>query len=453
MASINKISDEAVVVYVSLGHDTKGKRIRKSKKFFKPSNMTAKRWEKEIQKLAVEFEQELNINYSLNAQITLKDYSKKWLSEYGNINLEDTTLDSYKRELRTKILPALGHLKIGSITPIHIVSFLNNLLEDGVRVDGKPGSYSDKTIKYQWQILSSLLQQAVYWQILENNPCKSVKVPKNKKDMSDYTEKVVEFYDEDQAILLIDIINNEVANHRIALESYKSGSKAYNNLNHSNPLKYKTALYIALFSGLRNGEILGLTWNDIDFVNKTLSVKRVRAVTKEHGMITKYPKSKSSVRTLSLPDSVLDVLLEHKEEQDRERDILLNLWDKEWDNTPWIFTQWNGKGMYYQTLSKWLKKVVRKHNKAIMEDENIPDKKKINYLLPVLSIHKLRHTSATLLIGQNTDIRTVSARLGHAQTSTTMDIYVHGLKSIDRKASDTLEELLDKNKRKLRVVK
>ena len=69
----------------------------------------------------------------------------------------------------------------------------------------------------------------------------------------------------------------------------------------------------------------------------------------------------------------------------------------------------------------------------LINDDSILKKHKSDYLLPVLSIHKLRHTSATLLIGQNTDMRTVSARLGHAQTSTTMNIYVHGLKSIDRK--------------------
>jgi integrase len=102
--------------------------------------------------------------------------------------------------------------------------------------------------------------------------------------------------------------------------------------------------------------------------------------------------------------------------------------------------------MYYSTLTDWLFKTIKKYNNSIDNNEDIPKEEKENYKLPVISFHKLRHTSATLLIGQNTDIRTVSARLGHAQTSTTLNIYVHGLNSLDLKASNSLENLLVNNK-------
>lgn len=218
-------------------------------------------------------------------------------------------------------------------------------------------------------------------------------------------------------------------------------------------MKYQIAINIALFCGLRNGEILGLTWNDIDFENKTISINKARAITDDDGMITKYPKTKSSIRTISAPYIVINSLKEYKKIQDMDREILSDLWDPDWYDTPWILTQWDGKGMYYHTISKWLKKIVARYNDSILNDESIPSKEKSGYLLPVLSIHKLRHTSATLLISRNTDIKTVAARLGHAQTSTTMDIYVHGLKSVDKKASDTLEELLTVKKPALKVIK
>lgn len=452
MANIRERNNKAYEVTVSLGYDSSGKKIRKTKTFKKPDDMTDKKWDKEIQIVAANFEKEVQRGLYVDSDITLRVFVDKWIEEYGENNLEPTTLDSYKRELRTKILPALGHLKLERITPMNILSFLNNLLEDGVRVDEKPGPYSSKTIKYQWQILSSLFQQAVYWQVLPENPCKKVKVPKNKHAEYNYKDTNIKFYNENQTLLLLDIINNEVDEYNTNINKEFSYDTP-DNFKYSNPMKYKAAIYIALFCGLRIGEILGLTWNDIDFDEKTLTVNKARAVVEGKGMITKYPKSKSSVRVISVPEVVIHVLDNYKKLQGVEIKELGSLWDKEWKESPWIFTQWDGKGMYYQTISKWLKKAINRHNVSIKNDKQIPDQLKQNYYLPVLSIHKLRHTSATLLISQNTDIRTVSARLGHAHTSTTMNIYVHGLESSDRKASDMLENLLNKDNRKLKAVK
>ncbi|MDY0256017.1 site-specific integrase [Gudongella oleilytica] len=170
-------------------------------------------------------------------------------------------------------------------------------------------------------------------------------------------------------------------------------------------MKYQIAINIALFCGLRNGEILGLTWNDIDFENKTISINKARAITDDDGMITKYPKTKSSIRTISAQDIVINSLKEYMKIQDKDREILSDLWDPGWYDTPWILTQWDGKGMHYHTISKWLKKIVVMYNESIINDESIPSKEKSVYLLPVLSINKLCYTSATLLISRNTDIK------------------------------------------------
>lgn len=453
MVNIREKNNYSYEVTVSLGYDSNGKKLRKTKTFKKPNDMTPKKWEKEIERVALEYETEVLKGLYLESDITLKEYKDKWLKDYAENTLEQTTLDSYKLELDTKIIPALGHIKLNKLMPMQILSFLNNLMEDGVRLDGRPGPYSDRTIKYQWQILSSMLQQAVYWQIIPDNPCTRIRPPKNKKEVKDLNKDGIKFYDENQTMLLLDLINNEVANHQINLKRYEQGSLAWDNLNHGNPLKYKVAIYIAIFCGLRNGELLGLTWNDIDLNNKTLTVNKARAQTKEDGMITKLPKNESSIRTISVHDTLIELFKEYKLEQESEREKCGNLWDKEWNDNPWLLTQWNGKGMHYKTLTHWLRRTIKDYNERIMNDKDIPDKLKGDYLLPVISIHKLRHTSATLLIGQNTDIKTVSARLGHAQTTTTMNIYVHGLKSIDRKASDTLEGLLDKKNSSLRLVK
>lgn len=422
MANIEKRGNNYRIV-VSSGYDINGKKIRKYKTVTKPDDVTEKKWEKEIQAIALDFERDVQRGLYIDANTTLKDYFKKWFEEYADKQLQPRTLQSYHYELDTKILPALGHIKLNKLTPVKILSFLNNLTEDGIRKDGKPGGYSDRIIKYQWQILSSALQQAVYWQIISENPCKRVKPPKNIKGNNEkITDTKVNYYNEEQTKLLFDIIIDE-------------------------PAKYKIAAYIAVFCGLRVGEILGLTWNDIDFENKNIIINKSRSHTKELGMFTKYPKNKTSIRKLNIPDILVKQLQEYKVLQNAEKASCGDLWSPEWDKTSWLLTQWNGEGMFHNTLTDWLTKTIKKYNKGIDDNEDIPGEEKEDHKLPVISFHKLRHTSATLLIGQNTDIRTVSARLGHAQTSTTMNIYVHGLNSLDEKASNALEDLLVKKKK------
>lgn len=420
MASI-KQRGNSYLVTVSCGYDSQGKKITKSKTFKKPNEITPKKWEKELNKLALEFETEVQKGLFVDSDITLSAFTDRWLKEYGEKQLQPKTIESYKDELNSKILPALGHIKLNKLTPVQILSFLNNLLEDGVRADGRPGGYSDRTIKYQWQILSSILQQAVYWQVIPENPCKRVKAPKNTKDTNQgFTDSKIKYYNEEQTLLLLDIIKNE-------------------------HLKYQVAFNIAIFCGLRNGEILGLTWNDIDLKNKTISINKARSYLKGKGMFTKQPKAESSVRIISMPDTLVKLLREYKVWQNGEKANCGDQWSEEWNDTPWLMTQWNGKGMASNVLTKWLYKVIHRHNKAIEKDTNLSDKEKEKLILPILGFHALRHTSATLLIGQNTDIKTVSARLGHSQTSTTMNIYVHGLRSADTKAANALENLLNKD--------
>lgn len=428
MASI-KQRGKSWLVTVSLGYDGQGKKLTKSKSFKKPQDTTPKKWEKELQKLALEFEIEVQKGLYLDSGATLKNFVDRWIVEYAEKQLQPKTIESYKSELESKIIPSLGHIKLNKLTPVQILSFLNNLMEDGVRKDGRPGGYSDRTIKYQWQILSSILQTAVYWQVIPDNPCRRVKCPKNINNVeSDYSNSKVKFFNENETILLLDIIKNE-------------------------QLKYQIAVNIAVFCGLRKGELLGLTWNDIDLENKTLSVNKSRSYIMGENLLTKSTKTDGSNRVISIPDVLVRLLREYKLWQNGEKSKAGDLWDEEWRGTPWLLTTWNGKGMHYNTLTRWLLKFLRKHNKSILDDDSIPEDEKSKHMLPVLSFHKLRHTSASLLIGHNTDMRTVSARLGHAQTSTTMNIYVHGLRSADERAANTLENLLDIDKKNINDIK
>lgn len=184
---------------------------------------------------------------------------------------------------------------------------------------------------------------------------------------------------------------------------------------------------MALFCGLRKGELLALKWSDIDFNKNTVSITKSTGIAGKK-VITKSQKNKSSIREISIPASVVSILKQYKKEQAEYR---LSIGDK-WIGEDDIFIQYSGKQMSISIPYATFKKIILNYNK------------KANQPLPNIPLHGLRHTSATLLISQNIDVKTVSSRLGHSQTSTTMNIYSHALKKMDEQAADTLENLFYK---------
>ena len=144
--------------------------------------------------------------------------------------------------------------------------------------------------------------------------------------------------------------------------------------------------------------------------------------------ICKAPKTKTSHRSISIPHSLTERLADLRKSQDEFRSQAGDYWQGE----NWVFTQDNGKMMNYSTPYQALQDTLARYNSGKPTDQQ----------LPRIPFHGLRHTSATLLIASQQDLKTVSKRLGHAQTSTTMNIYAHALQESDRKAADALENLL-----------
>ncbi len=106
---------------------------------------------------------------------------ERWLKDYAETNLAPKTLHRYKKMLGSRILPAMGHLKIDKIKPTHLLDFYANLQEDGIRLDNKPGKLSERTIHHHHRLLSTIFTDAVEWQIIHSSPAARVKAPKVKK--------------------------------------------------------------------------------------------------------------------------------------------------------------------------------------------------------------------------------------------------------------------------------
>jgi len=183
---------------------------------------------------------------------------------------------------------------------------------------------------------------------------------------------------------------------------------------------------LALATGLRLGELVGLEWKDINFDEKHLTVTRSSQSIAGLGTFSKVPKNDSSCRRITLPQSIIALL---KEYSSKQNEIRLELGDR-WHDHDRLFTQWNGKPMYTQTPSQWFSKFLRRHN------------------LPNIPFKGLRHTSASLLIGQGIPLKNVSTRLGHSDIRTTANIYGHALQSVDQQIADSMDMFLTKNQKK-----
>ena len=212
---------------------------------------------------------------------------------------------------------------------------------------------------------------------------------------------------------------------------------------HSVPLQWRVYFMMAIYGMFRRGEMCALTWNDIDEEKRTISIDKAAAMTREEQYI-KGPKTEAGIRVVSMPEEIFVLLRDWKKEQTALCMKLGTAWKghrngmKE-DGTPDTFDENNvfiqldsGLPVHLSTPGHKFHEIIDLYN-ATREDE--AEK------LPNIRLHDLRHTGATLLLGNNADIETVSHRLGHSKASVTLDIYGHALPENDKQAADMLEAM------------
>jgi len=471
----NKDGTTTYRLFVSDGTGSGGKRKRPNKTIRAKSPREA---EKELALFIAEIENGELID---NKKVTFKSFAEKWMTDYAEKELAPKTIARYK-QLLERINYAIGHKKLADIKPLLLIEFYNNL-KNGNRTDltyiaktelkgtmedrsitdimlaenaaidirtidkalnyrpikyttaqaickamdmkiddlfilaGNPAPLSDQTIKHHHRLIHAILEAAVKWQYLKDNPASRLEAPKVEK-------KEARHFNEEQAMILVEALEFE-------------------------PIKYKTIMLLTLYGGLRVGEVLGIEWPDIEFSKRVIEIKRSsQYVDKE--IITKSPKNETSCRLVTYPQSIMTLLKEYKVWWQGEK---AKCGDNNWHKTERLFVQWNGEPMHPTTPSKWYLQFIRRYNEKITNDEKLSGEEKEKLLLPEVNLHGLRHTSATLLIAQGHDIKTISARLGHSSPTTTLTVYSHALRSADMAAADGLESMLTKQKSEKEKVK
>lgn len=389
--SIEKRGKNSYRLIVSEGYDLHGKPLIHRKTV----HGTKKEAEVELAKFVTEVQNGLVID---GKALRFSEFVEIWKRDYGSKELAPSTYKRYCRMLETRLLPYFGRFYINKIKPTDIMKFYDLLEKDTqlVRKQGNNGAktkkpLSGKTILEHHRLLRAMLHKAVYWQLIVTNPAERVQPPKARKPKR-------RSYDDEQTKILIEnleLLPNE-------------------------DTKYKVAIILTVFTGVRLGELMGLEWQDVDFKNGIISINRSSQYLANMGVFTKVPKTESSIREIAIPEFIISLLEEYKLWYEDQKSFYGELWT----NSDRLFVQVDGKPMHPSTISKWFVKFVAQIG------------------LPVINFHGLRHTNASLLVAQNIDIAVVSARLGHAQISTTLDFYVHPLLSHNRKAGYALENLL-----------
>jgi len=374
-------------IRVYQGYDKNGKRFKPHTLTYKPSpGMSAKQIERELNKKAVQFEEQCRHGLISNdPRLTLDDFIPQYF-EIVRDSLSPTTYEFYQRCVELHISPLLGHLKLKDIKPVHIQDFIKKISTHKVRESTEKRSAS--TVRRYLTVLQSVLKQAVKLELLSTNPASAEKLTIQKS-----VAPKVEIFTKQQAAEMLSCLEKE-------------------------ELQFQVLIQLAIMTGARRGELTCLKFSDFDYDANKMTIERAAVKLKGQSTQIKPPKD-YEIRTISVSPFCIELVKMLKAEKLREAE---RLGDK-WQGGDWLFTQWNGEIMNPQTptkqFSKFLEKNGLKHRK----------------------FHALRHTSATLLLYGGVNIKQVQERLGHGDIETT-NKYLHYLSEADEAAANVLGEML-----------
>lgn len=315
--------------------------------------------------------------------LSLYDWLDIWQAEYLEC-VKPSTAYLYKRDIELYILPHLGRYDLIDLTPTIIQKFYNRLLHPSPSSGKK--ALSAKTVRDIHGVLHQALEQAVKSGEMESNPTKACKLPKVQK--AEITPM-----EDSQVCSFLELVEG-----------------------HTHEYLYK----ITLFTGLREGEVLGLTWDCVDLDRGRLTIKQQLRKEQQKGGTYYFSSPKNGKqRTLSLSPSVVRLFLYQKQKQ-----TMMRAEAKEWKNKNLVFTNKEGDFLSYRTVYDCFKRIAKRMG------------------LPELRFHDLRHQYAVISIKNGDDIKTVQGNLGHATAAFTLDIYGHVTEEMKKASSNRMENYI-----------
>ena len=318
-------------------------------------------------------ERESGIHFDAE-NLTLEDYLDRWLMASVRDTVRQRTWERFEQIARLHIKPALGRLRLKALAPTHVRSLYREKLDTGL---------APRTVQYIHTTLHKALKDAVADALVPRNVTEGIKAPRPKR-------KEVNALTADQAQTFLSMARGD---------------------------RFKALYVVAVHCGLREGELLGLRWEDIDLDTGTLAVRRTLSETKSSGHIFEPPKNGKG-RNVRL---AIEALKRHLAAQNEERLRLGILWRDQ----GLVFPSRKGTTMNAKNLTA-------RSFKPILERAGLPN----------IRLHDLRHTCATLLLSKGVHPKLVQELLGHATISITLDTYSHVLPGMGDQTATAMESLL-----------
>lgn len=415
--SIERRGPNSFRLVISDGTDGGGKR-QKFTRLFKVDDFLSEAKKQEAAETALSlFISDYKRGLSAQSQgKTVAELWEYWMENHVRPNCEATSV-LYYEGLWPRIEAAIGKMRIDRVQPKHLLAFYKNLSEPGVKKipkrkkappensEAEPAKVeeaktdkpetpakellklSPTTIKKYHIVLKNLFNKAIQWRLMDFNPAQNLTPPKA-------PAKEKQIYDLEMTGKLLSLLEGEDTRHKLMI-------------------------MLGLTCGLRREEIFGLRWCDVDEEKHELSICQVRVVAKT--IITKVPKTKGSARIISYP-AELDSLIKKHGAEEAKKQLRLGT---NWKGSDLLFTDWFGADLSPQSLNNFLWRFCKKHD------------------LPPFQPHMLRHLAATFMTASGTDIKTVSAKLGHSRVNITLDLYGHLLRSAEKRTAEVMGNVLN----------
>ncbi len=361
--SVSERPDGSWIGQVTTGYTPEGKQKRKT--------VYGKTQTEALAKLAEVKQRLVNGTYT-DTKLTVSEYLETWLKEKER-SVKERTAMLYREQAERYVIPRVGSVKLEKLTPLHLQRMISELADE----IGVPTANKARTLMF------AALKQAVRWQLIHRNPCEAVaKLKETRKEMLLWTPaETVQF------------------------------------LEAARPHRLYAAFYLAVFAGLRRGELLGLRWKDL--TGPVLSVRQSLTVLGGTPHFT-TPKTRKGERYVTVSPDVLEVLAQHKLIQEAEAKALGDAWT----DSGLIFTTEIGTLIHPRNFERSFK--------ALLTTSKVTKAR----------LHDLRHLHVSLLVSKGFDPRSIADRVGHTNPSFTLDVYSHMFATQRAQAAVGMADLL-----------
>jgi len=386
--SIQKIQNKNGLSFkltISAGRTLEGKQIRYFETYVPDLGMSEKAALKEARRLEADLEKRIAQGFAPDARLTFYGYAAA-LIEKRQGEAKPNTILLY-RHFNETLKDQLGYLPLDKINVPRLKAVLEWLDSEGLN-HKTGGKFSPRTQLWFFRFIGMVMSAALEDGRIPTNPCQRVKAPKAQGH--------------EKTILQPDDVRKMLA----ALDQ--------------EPLKWRVLVHVLLASGARKGEIGGLRWGSVDFERSQIQIVSNLLYDPKKGIYETTPKTDGSKRFVKLPAQTMSLLKEWQTYCKQLR--LMN--GGRWKDTGFVFVQDDGRPLHPDSVTAWLPKFCARNG------------------LPRVTAHSLRHTAASILIDSCSSIVAVSKRLGHSQTSTTMNVYAHQIRQADEAAADSLADVI-----------